>query len=200
MVVLSDEEIHKRLRDYLKPSRYLHSLGVAYTAVSLAMRYGETNLHPFLLAGLLHDCARYMDGEEALSFCREHQIEITKAEQVMPMLLHGKIGSVIAREEYGVCQKEVLSAIYWHVSSKPAMSFLEKSIIIADFLEPGRTHLCSPSLEELRKLAFDDMDLTVYYILKAIKKHVNSNGYEIEPIAEEALTFYQKGRDTDYEG
>ncbi len=41
----------------LNPMRYEHTLGVAYTCVALAMRYGA-NMNKAEMAGLLHDCAK----------------------------------------------------------------------------------------------------------------------------------------------
>ena len=53
----------QRLQEKLPPMRYEHSLGVAYTAMALAMRY-EYDLDRAEVAGLLHDCAKYYsDGE-----------------------------------------------------------------------------------------------------------------------------------------
>ena len=48
------EKLQKELKKELEDSRYIHTLGVAYTAACLAMRYGENMEHAFL-AGLLHD-------------------------------------------------------------------------------------------------------------------------------------------------
>ena len=48
-------EIRKKLKRKLDPFRYEHSLGVAFTAAALAMRYGE-NIGKAELAGTLHDC------------------------------------------------------------------------------------------------------------------------------------------------
>ena len=52
------EKIREKLKNKLKKERYQHTLGVMYTAASLAMRYDE-NLEEALTAGLLHDCGKY---------------------------------------------------------------------------------------------------------------------------------------------
>ena len=49
----------------LDPKRYEHTLGVAYTASALAMRYQE-DMNKALVAGLLHDCAKCMDNEKMI--------------------------------------------------------------------------------------------------------------------------------------
>lgn len=53
------------------------------------------------------------------------------------------------------------------------MSLLDKIIFISDYIEPNRDK--APHLKELRKMADQDLDMTVYYILKDtvayLKKH-----------------------------
>lgn len=51
------EEIQKRLKKELDKNRYEHTLGVMYTAGSLAMAYGY-DYEKAMIAGLLHDCAK----------------------------------------------------------------------------------------------------------------------------------------------
>ena len=45
--------------------RYEHTLGVSFTCISLAMRYGY-DLNKAELAGLLHDCAKRYDESEII--------------------------------------------------------------------------------------------------------------------------------------
>ena len=49
--------IRGHLKEKLSPMRYEHTLGVSFTCISLAMRYGY-DLNKAELAGLLHDCAK----------------------------------------------------------------------------------------------------------------------------------------------
>mgnify|MGYP002552710395 CR=1 FL=1 len=49
--------LRKAMSKALEEKRYEHTLGVAYTAAALAMRYGQ-NVHKAQTAGLLHDCAK----------------------------------------------------------------------------------------------------------------------------------------------
>ena len=52
------EEIQKRLKKELDKNRYEHTLGVMYTAGSLAMAYGY-DYEKAMIAGLLHDFGKY---------------------------------------------------------------------------------------------------------------------------------------------
>lgn len=141
---VNEKEILKRLRTVLKPSRVRHTLGVADTAVLLAACYGA-DPEKTKLAALLHDCGK--EAGDALG--------------------HGPAGAEIAREEYGVEDEEVLSAIRWHTTGKPAMTLLEQIIFTADFIEPSRDgRLPADVLAECRKLAFEDLDAAAVRILE----------------------------------
>ena len=52
--------IRKKLEKKLKSERYEHTLGVMYTASSLAMCHGG-DIQKAVLAGLLHDCGKYVN-------------------------------------------------------------------------------------------------------------------------------------------
>ena len=51
-------DIRKQLEKKLKKDRFEHTIGVMYTAASLAMRYHE-DIDDAMMAGLLHDCGKY---------------------------------------------------------------------------------------------------------------------------------------------
>ena len=64
----------------LKPDRYEHTIGVAYTAASLAMAHGA-DVEKALIAGFLHDCAKYLSHEEQIKICEKNNIEVTDVEK-----------------------------------------------------------------------------------------------------------------------
>ena len=83
------KKIHKAMEKELDPKRYEHTLGVAYTAASLAMCYGA-DLNSALIAGMLHDCAKCLSNEKKISICKKHDLPINPAEEKNPFLLHAK--------------------------------------------------------------------------------------------------------------
>ena len=184
------DEITDRLKSTLKPKRYLHSVGVAYTAACLAMRY-EYNIDTAYRAGLLHDCAKNMSEEELLDYCKKHDIQVNDYEMrsVNP-LLHSKVGSVLAKEEYNETDENVCSAIRWHTTGKKAMDLLEKIIFIADYIEPSRKPL--PNLDYIRKLAFEDIDMAVLKIYESTVLYLKSiKENDIDPLTIEAYEYYR---------
>ena len=142
-------EIRKKLKKKLDTARYEHTLGVAYTAACLAMRYGA-DIQKAEVAGLLHDCAKCIPDEEKLQKCEKHHLPISDAERKNPSLLHAKLGAYYARQKYGITDEEILGAITWHTTGKPEMTLLEEIVFIADYIEPDRDR--APNLEEILQI------------------------------------------------
>ena len=130
-------KIRKKLKDELSKSRYEHTLGVEFTSAAMAMKFGA-DIEKAQLAGLLHDCAKCIDDEEKLDECKKYGVDISDVERRNPFLIHSKLGAVYAKEKYGVDDEEILSAITYHTTGRPDMSFIEKIVFIADYIEPGR--------------------------------------------------------------
>ena len=83
--------IRKKLEKKLKEERYIHTLGVMYTAASMAMRHGA-DVQKAMTAGLLHDCGKYCDVNEQILLCRKHHIKLSDAELEVPALIHARLG------------------------------------------------------------------------------------------------------------
>lgn len=164
----SEEEILASLKVRLKPSRYQHTLGVAETAVKLAESLGTVSPEKARLAGVLHDCGKY-EGDA---------------------LTHAPLGAVIAREDYGITDEDILSAIRWHTTGRPAMTDLEKIIFVADYIEPGRDR--APRLEMLRKLAFTDLDKTIVCILEDTLSYLRNCGAFIDDSSLQTYNYYHQ--------
>ena len=57
--------LQKHMKEELSPDRFEHTLGVMYTAESLAMRYG-VDMTKAAVAGLLHDCAKCIPNNQKI--------------------------------------------------------------------------------------------------------------------------------------
>ena len=181
-------KIRKAMKKEQDAKRYEHTLGVAYTATALAMRY-EVSLKAAELAGLLHDCAKCMSDQKLLSICEKKDIRISEIEKRNPFLLHGKVGSFLAIEEYGVSDPDVVNAILNHTTGRPGMSLLEKIVFVADYIEPNRKN--APNLPEIRKLAFIDLDQCLVVILQNILEYLKSSDGEIDQMTQKTYEFYR---------
>ena len=180
--------IRKNLKKKLDPARYEHTLGVAYTAMCLAMKYGA-DLNKAELAGLLHDCAKNIDDKEKIQKCEKYHITITEYERSNPSLLHAKLGGFLAVDKYGVADMEIINAIICHTTGKPAMNLLEKIVFVADYIEPRRNK--APNLSYIRKVAFEDLDLAVCEIMKSTISYVKERNFTMDPLTEEAYEYYK---------
>ena len=77
--------IKKEVKLHLDSDRYEHTLGVMYTAASLAMCYGE-DIEKAMTAGVLHDCAKGIPNSKKIKLCEKYQIEVTESEKKNPEL------------------------------------------------------------------------------------------------------------------
>lgn len=176
MDLLKYDKIRKDLKKIQTKQRYTHTLGVAYTASALAMRYG-VDIETAYVAGLLHDCAKCVSDEEQLKECEKYNIPITKVERSSPYLLHGKLGACYARERYGITNQSILDAIICHTTGKPAMNVLEQIIFIADYIEPSRD--LAQNLTMIRKIAFESLDKTTYFVVRDILEYLQGTADNI---------------------
>lgn len=179
--------IQKKLKKDLDKPRFQHTMGVMYTAASLAMVH-DCGLNQAQTAGLLHDCAKCIPDDKKIKLCQKYKITVTAYEKNNPFMLHTKLGEWIASHKYGIKDPEILKSILWHTTGKPAMSTLEKIIYIADYIEPGRDR--APNLEQIRKTAFQSLDECMYLILKDCLAYLNSSNKEIDILSENAFDYY----------
>lgn len=182
--------LQQEMAKILKPKRYLHVLGVEFTCASLAMKY-HADLQKAQLAGLLHDCAKYLSDEMQLQECSKYELNISEVELRVPALLHSKLGAYYAKTLYGVEDQEILDAITYHTTGRPNMTLLEKIVYIADYIEPSRPADKMRGLTEIRSIAFEDIDLAIVKIAQNTLDYVNSGSGEVDKTSIETLNFYQ---------
>ena len=185
---VSLKKLRHAMEKTLEPKRYEHTLGVAYTAASLAMVH-EADVEKALIAGMLHDCAKCMPFHKQIAVCEKHNVSLSEVERTENSpLLHAKAGSTLARIEYGITDNDILNAISYHTTGRPDMSTLEKIIYIADYIEPGRKTL--PNLSMVRKIAYQNLDDTMRQILNDTLEHRKEKGGSIDPMTKETYQFY----------
>ena len=183
------KEIKKDLKQKLSEERYIHTLGVANTAVSLAMCYGE-DIAKAQYAGILHDCAKYLEKEKYLKECKKYNIEYSEIQEKNPSLLHGYIGAKYAGNLYDVWDEDIYNAIYNHTFGRANMSLLEEIIYVADYIEPNRDE--HKGLDAIRKLAFKDIKECVAVISQEKINYTLSKKQEVDNSTYLTLEYYKK--------
>ena len=139
----------EQLKSRLKPSRFLHSEGVAETAAFLGERF-QLDIEQCRVAGLLHDCARQYSDKQLQAEADRRGISYGEVDKAMPLLLHAYIGASLVKEDYGVTDQAICQAIFRHTVGGAGMTELDKVIYFADMIEPNRDY---PQVEELRRLS-----------------------------------------------
>lgn len=182
-------DIELDIEEKLTKKRFTHTLGVSYIASALSMNY-SLNVENARIAGLLHDCAKWMNDDEMLLYCQKKRIEVSEFERMNPSLLHGKIGSFIAKETYQIEDIDILNAISSHTTGHPNMSKLEQIIYISDYIEPNRKEL--NRIDFIRTIAFKDLDLAMYYITEDTLIYLRSTNKVIDTKTEETYNFYKE--------
>ena len=185
------KKIRKAMENSQDPKRFEHTLGVAYTAAALAMRY-DCDVKKAQTAGLLHDCAKCLSDEKRLSICKKNKIPVTELERKNPFLLHAKVGAYLAKEKYGIKDPDILNAVRSHTTGRQYMSLLEKIVFVADYIEPGRKS--APNLTAIRKLAFVNLDEALLKILEDTLSYLRDSGGDIDPATEATWRYYASVR------
>ena len=189
----AEKELLADLAATLRPERYLHTLGVAYTAANLAACFmeGEEEVKKARKAGLLHDCAKYLTANEMLNLCDKYGVILTQCERENPALVHGKLGAYLAKQRYGM-KDEICSAIACHTTGKPKMTTLEKILYVADFIEPGRKLDCKPySLPEVRKQSFRDLERGLFMTLENTVNYLQRTNIPIDELTFQTYSYYK---------
>ena len=178
------EELEEAVIALMNPNRVAHVLGCRDTAVELARVYGENEVDA-ARAGLLHDITKAIDGPLQLTLCDEYGIVLDTFSRSFPKTLHALTGSLVAERIFGE-NENVVSAICHHTTGRANMTLLEKIIYIADYVEPNRDF---PGVEEMRAMAYTDLDQAVLMGLQSAVAHVRRQGQGLAPATLEALEF-----------
>ena len=157
--------------------RYEHTVRVARCADVLAQRHG-LDARKARLAGMLHDLARLYPGARLIAECELRAMPISAFERANPVVLHARLGALIAQEAFGVHDPEVLSAIEKHTVAAADMSPLDCTLYLADGLEPGRKYA---ERAEVWDLAMRDLTEGMRAVLSSTLKHLVRKGIPIAP-------------------
>ena len=187
--MLSFTVSERKLQSSLSIERYIHTMGVVKAADKLAERYGYDRPKA-RMAALMHDCAKDYPADMKRRFCREFHVDVDEIMLETIDLTHAFLGAEVARREFGVEDEEILGAIKYHTTGKADMTMLEKIVFIADYIEENRKKF--DSLDEARKIAFEDIDKAMAYILKHTIEYVKERNRSLHPLSVEEYEHYKQ--------
>jgi predicted HD superfamily hydrolase involved in NAD metabolism len=148
------EEWLEKAKAQMTDHRFIHTLGVAQTAIELAGKYGA-DPEKADLAGILHDYCKFWDKAKMREIIMQDPSVEKDLLNYDKELWHAPAGAYIVKNDLGIKDEEITNAIRFHTSGRPNMSKLEKIIWLADYIEPGR-HF--PGVDEVRELAARSLD------------------------------------------
>ncbi|MBE7063322.1 MAG: bis(5'-nucleosyl)-tetraphosphatase (symmetrical) YqeK [Clostridia bacterium] len=169
---MTEQTMLEKLKGMVDEKRYAHSIGVRDTAAMLARRYGVSE-EKARIAGILHDCAKNIPKDEGIARCEAAGIRLKPICYIEKGLVHSYLGAHIAKTEFGITDREILDAIYYHTTGHEDMPLLTKIIYLSDLIEPGRN---VPNVEELRRIAMDDIDEALIRSINSTIAHVLGKG------------------------
>ena len=157
-----NKEFFYEIKKHLTPSRFYHSLNVAYEAYRLAGIYKADREKAFT-AGLLHDIMKDTPKQEQLKIITDDGIILTPTEKSSTKTWHQLSGAVYIKKYLGVKDEDIISAVRYHTIARAGMSDLEKIVYLADMISVERDY---PDVETMRKKALESLDEGMGYALK----------------------------------
>jgi len=182
------EQLEHELKGRVTQQRFCHSIGVRDTAVTLAGIYG-CDREKAGIAGLLHDVARDMpldtmqntvtkQGVVQMQQLTHGWFETPDYDTIFnsPELLHAYAGRIIAQQDFGIQDEDILKSIELHTMGGVRMTTLNKVVFVADYIEPGRSF---KGVETARTIAQGSLDEAVLNIFRSMLRKLVSKGVYI---------------------
>ncbi len=182
------EEITEKLKQNLKENRFLHSLSVAETAKELALSNGIDENKAYL-AGLIHDLAKGYSDEELLNKALKYNIAPKGELKKLLPILHSFVGAYEIKNLFGIEDKEIFDAVFYHTTGKEAMVPLTAIVYLADAIEPLRNY---PDAERLRLLAKESLNDAIYEYASMCIDYVEKKGQYLHPDTLKVKKYYSK--------
>ena len=136
-----------------------------------------------------HDLYRAHSDEQLLAAAERLGIEATAEELAAPILLHGPVAARQAELEWGVVDADVIEAIRWHTTARPALSAVAQTIFVGDKIEPDKV-AADPGLAPIRTLADHDLDAATAALLdRRLALHL-ATAAVVHPTSVEARNYY----------
>lgn len=142
-------DIRRSVEARLSPKRWLHTVGVADTAIAIGKYLLPDMCDELEVAALLHDVAKELPLEEQIRLSEEFGVELTDEDLATPAAIHSFSGVAVIKRDFPFAASDnILSAVKNHTLGGPDMSVFDKIIYISDYIEPGRLNDACRSVRE----------------------------------------------------
>lgn len=184
------DEYRDEIIERIGEKRFLHSIRVADCAKELA-KIHNCDEDKAYTAGFFHDCGKIRDMDKLKEEFVKAGFELKEDFIYAPQIIHSYFGTYLAKERYGIIDKDILNAITFHTTGRADMSNLEKIIFLADYIEPMRNFL---GVEKARELAKKSLDEAMLYSLDNTLNYLIKNGEYIAIDTVKARNCYKERR------
>ncbi len=151
------DKLRQHIISTISQERYEHTMRTEQVAISIAERFGYRR-ELLSAAALWHDVARRWSEGELLDFIEKHKLIALPYEFENPMLLHGLAGAQLFNQwdsQMPFDESEIEAiwrSIRWHTTGHVEMGEPGYILFIADYIEPGRTHLSDDDKDRIYSL------------------------------------------------
>ena len=140
-----------------------HAEEVAETAAWLAEVH-HLDEEKARTAALLHDISAVMTPQEMYETAVERRMPIDPAEEKYHFLLHQRMSRIIAEEQFGIRDEDILSAVEYHTTLKQNAGPYDQLVFIADKISWDQEGV-PPYYEELKKTAAESLEEACYFYI-----------------------------------
>ena len=189
--MITYDELYDVVKSEVSEKRFNHILGVVKRAIEYAQIY-NANIEDVKVAAILHDIAKEYSEEKSYEILEKYGYNVDEVEKNNYNLIHSKVGSIIAKYEYGLSD-DICNAIAFHTTGRSNMSMLEKIIYLADATEEGRNYKHSINeltIEEVVATVKEDIDKGLIYVLKWSLQSILRRDLLMHMNTVEAYNFY----------
>ncbi len=167
-----------------KENKYVHSMSVAKHAKRLAKVNKYHNIEKAYYVGLAHDLFKNEDPTKQIKYIMSE----TDWELPPKAAAHGYYAALWFQNEYKINDEEFTNAIKKHTLASGTMSKLDKILYVADKIADDRKDEVA---KHYRKLAYKNLDMTFYRLLKESEKKLTNKGIELHPETIKAIENYK---------
>ena len=158
---------------FLPKKRLEHSKRVAQTATLLASKK-DISEDKAIMAGVLHDIAKYLSPDKISEFGVICSVEETLLFSTHRPIWHALIAPKLLKSLFTTLPDDVLDAVQFHSTGKVNMAPLTELLFVSDYIEPGRKFNDISFIKALMEESFSKgvFALTISTIHSLQKRHL----------------------------
>lgn len=134
------DALRRQVSEGMSERRFVHTAEVEKMAAYLGSIYEPDKIPLLRAAALLHDVTKEYPQETQIELCREYGVELEADAYFAPKTLHARTAAAIIPEKFpDFADAEIISCVRYHTTGRADMTFSEKLIYLADYIDMSRT-------------------------------------------------------------